>query len=211
MDAPNGGSPVTEKTGDTIITATTLYASEGANSLTMYQTGDTYAASTAVTAGTIYIATNLKNYYKSDKSTPNTFTPAFEETSKQATSTKTLSVTGANKYFIGDITEYSADYWDTDRSDVVRELATQNWATASTIANVSYTFKIGTKQQTVVVPARYNSVAGKDANNGDVAFNLTKTFDFTNAQGHVESYKVFVAPALDGLGVDSTISITIRK
>lgn len=211
VDAPNGGSPVTEKTGDTIITATTLYASEGANSLTMYQTGDTYAASTAVTAGTIYIATNLKNYYKSDKSTPNTFTPAFEETSKQATSTKTLSVTGANKYFIGDITEYSADYWDTDRSDVVRELETQNWATASTIANVSYTFKVGTKQQTVVVPARYNSVAGKDANNGDVTFNLVKTFDFTNAQGHIESYKAFVAPALDGLGVDSTISITIRQ
>ena len=211
VDAPNGGSPVTEKTGDTIITATTLYASEGANSLTMYQTGDTYDASTSVTAGTIYIATNLKNYYKSDKSTPNTFVPSFPATSKQATSNRTISVTGANKYFIGDITEYSVDYWDTDRSNEVRGLSHQAWATASTIANVSYTFKIGTKQQTVVVPARYNSVAGKDANNGDVAFNLTKTFDFTNAQGHVESYKVFVAPALDGLGVDSTISITIRQ
>ena len=211
VDAPNGGSPVTEKTGDTIITATTLYASEGANSLTMYQTGDTYNASTSVTAGTIYIATNLKNYYKSDKSTPNTFVPSFPATSKQATSNRTISVTGANKYFIGDITEYSVDYWDSDRSNEVRGLSHQAWATASTIANVSYTFKVGTKQQTVVVPARYNSVAGKDANNGDVTFNLVKTFDFTNAQGHIESYKAFVAPALDGLGVDSTISITIRQ
>ena len=63
---------------------------------------------------------------------------------------------------------------------------------------------------TVVVPAKYTTVSGKDVNNGDVKFNLVKTFDFTNAQGYISSFKVFVAPATDGLGADSKITITIK-
>jgi hypothetical protein len=140
----------------------------------------------------------------------NTYTPSFVSMDKTASDSTEYTVTGAHKYFIGDITDYSADYWDTDRSSVVRGLKTSDWATAATISNVSHTFKLGTKQQTVVVPSTYSSVSGKDVNNGDVAFNLVKTFDFTNAQGYISSYKVFVAPAADGLGADSTIKITIK-
>ena len=94
---------------------------------------------------------------------------------------------------------------------MVRGLATTGWTTSNTISNVVHTYKVGTKQQAVVVPAKYTSVSGKDANQGDVAFNLVKTFDFTNAQGYISSYKVFVAPADDGLGSDSKITITIQK
>jgi hypothetical protein len=47
-------------------------------------------------------------------------------------------------------------------------------------------------------------------NNGDVTFNKVKTFDFTNKQGYVSSYSVFVAPSFDGLGADSKITITIK-
>ena len=208
-DAVTGGSVIPEKTGENTLDAVSMYAMEGNNSVTVYQTGDTYQTSTAVTAGTLYIATNLKNYYKSDKRTPNTFTPTFSQTSKTATDSTTYSVTGAHKYFVGDITDYSATYWDEDRSPVVRGLSKQDWATASTVT-VEYTFKTGTRQQTVVVPAKYSSVSGKDVNNGDVTFNLMKTFDFTNAQGFVSSFKAFVAPAPDGLGADSKITITIK-
>lgn len=208
-DAVTGGTVISEKTGENSLDAVSMYAMEGNNSVTVYQTGDTYQTSTAVTAGTLYIATNLKNYYKSDKRTPNTFTPTFSQTSKTATDTTTYSVTGAHKYFVGDITDYSGTYWDEDRSSVVRGLSKQDWATASTIT-VEYTFKTGTRQQTVVVPAKYSSVSGKDVNNGDVTFNLMKTFDFTNAQGFVSSYKAFVAPAPDGLGADSKITVTIK-
>ena len=208
-DAVTGGSVIPEKTGENTLEAVSMYAMEGSNSVTVYQTGDTYQASTTVTAGTLYIATNLKNYYKSDKRTPNTFTPTFSQTSQTATDSTTYSLTGAHKYFVGDITDYSATYWDDDRSSVVRGLSKQDWATASTIT-VEYTFKTGTKQQTVVVPAKYSGVSGKDVNNGDVTFNLVKTFDFTNAQGFVSSYKAFVAPAPDGLGADSKITITIK-
>ena len=209
VDAVNSGSAITTKTGEGEIAAVTMYAMSGTNKVTVYQTGDTYTSSSAVTAGTIYAATNLKNYYKSDKVTPNTHTPSCPAVDKTASDSTEYSVTGAFKYFVGDVTEYAADYWDTDRSSVVRGLKTQDWATASTIS-VAHTFKVGTKQQAVVVPSKYTSVAGKDVNNGDVAFNLVKTFDFTNAQGYISSYKVFVAPAADGLGSDSKITITIK-
>ena len=182
---------------------------EGTNKVTVAQTGDTYAASSAITADTIYVSTNLKNYYKSDKVTPNTYTITFPATSATASDTTEYTVTGAHKYYIGDVTEYNETYWDTDRSEVVRGLSTSGWANTTTITK-AHDFKVGTKQQTVVVPAKFTSVSGKDVNNGDVTFNLVKTFDFTNKQGAVSSYKVFVAPAYDGLGVDSTITITIK-
>ena len=210
-DAANGGGAATAVTGDTTIEAITVYAAEGANSITVAQTGDTYAANTVVTAGTIYVATNLGNYYKEGNTgETNTFTPTFAAQSKTATDTTTYNITGANKYFIGDIIEYSVDYWDTDRSSVVRGLLTQSWATGNSI-ETAHTFHVGTKQQTVVVPAAYNKVSGKDPNNGDVTFNLMKTFDFTNAQGYVTSYKAFVAPAIDGLGAESRITVTVSK
>ena len=86
---------------------------------------------------------NLKNYYKADKATPNTITPTFKSVDKTASDSTEYKVTGAHRYFIGDITDYSEDYWDTDRSSEVRGLATKNWATASTIT-VAHTFMTGT-------------------------------------------------------------------
>ena len=205
------GGAISDKSASGSIESTTMYVQEGQNSVRIYQTGDTYTSNTAVTAGTIYIATNLKNYYKSDKITPNTYTPLVPAITKTATAQTTYIVTGANKYFIGDITvKDTGTYWNENRSTEVRALAKQGWATANTI-NVQYTFKEGTRQQTVVVPSAYQSVTGKDVNNGDVTFNEVKTFEFTNAQGYKSMYKAFVAPAPDGLGADSIITITITK
>jgi tetrahydromethanopterin S-methyltransferase subunit G len=211
-DAVNSGNSLSTIEAEGEIAAKEMYIMEGENKVVVSQTGDTYTSSSAVTAGTIYVATNLKNYYKSDEVTPNTYTPTFNSTDKTATGTKEYKVTGATKYFVGDIVDKNENgYWDTDRSELVRGLTTTGWTTSNTISNVVHTYKVGTKQQAVVVPAKYTSVSGKDANQGDVAFNLVKTFDFTNAQGYISSYKVFVAPADDGLGSDSKITITIQK
>ena len=187
-----------------------MYVMEGSNSISVFQTGDTYTSSSAVTAGTIYVATNLKNYYKSDKVTPNTYIPTFAEKTLTASAKTTYSVTGAHKYYIGDIYDYSDDYWNANRSEVIREFALKDWATGNTIT-VPYTFKEMAKQQTVVVPSVYNEVSGKDINNGPVTFNFIKEINFHNSQGYVSSFKVFVAPAIDGLGADSYITITISK
>lgn len=210
-DAVNDGSAIEEKTGNGSIDSVEMYAMEGTNKVTVYQTGDTYTSSSAVTAGTIYVATNLKNYYKTDKSTPNTYTPTFVVTSKTASDSTEYTVTGAHKYYIGDVTEYSDEYWNTDRSEVIRGLSTYGWATSSTISKIEHIFGIGTKQQTVVIPSSYSTVSGVDANNGTVTFNFIKEIDFTNEQGYISKYKVFVAPSQDGLTVDSKIIITISK
>ena len=210
VDSVNSGTVLTTITGNDSIDAVEMYAMEGANSVSVYQTGDTYTSSSAVTGGTIYIATNLKNYYKSDKKTLNTYTPSFNEITKTAESHNTYTVTGAHKYFIGDITDGLTDYWLVDRSYTVRNLAHSDWATGTTIT-VPYTFKVGTKQQTVVVPSTYSSVSGKDVNNGDVTFNEVGVINFTNSQGYISQYRVFVAPVGDGLSVESLITITISK
>ena len=209
-DAVNSGSVIETKTGNGSIDSVEMYAMEGTNKVTVYQSGDTYSSSSAVTAGTIYIATNLKNYYKTDKINDNTYTPSAPVVNKTASDSTEYTVTGAHKYFVGDITEYADNYWESDRSEIIRGLSSSDWATANTIT-VVYTFNPGTKQQTVVVPSVYKTVTGKDVNNGTVTFNEVKTIDFTNAQGYVSKYKVFVAPTKDGLEVESTITITVSK
>ena len=221
VDAVNSGSAITTKTGEGEIAAVTMYAMSGTNKVVVYQSGDTYTSSSAVTAGTIYAATNLKNYYKSDKVTPNTHTPSCPVVDKMATDSTEYTVTGAFKYFIGDITAvnpetgrmdaaYAATYWDTDRSDLIQNFATSGWANTTTITS-EHEYKKGTTMQVVAVPAKYTTVTAQDANKGGVTFNLVKTFDFTNAQGYISSYNVFVAPSYDGLGSDSKITFTSIK
>lgn len=201
-NAANNGEAVENITGESTLEAITLYAAPGSNTVTIAQTGSTYDASTAVTAGTIYVASNLKNYNK-------TIIPSYPASASTASNSKTYTIIGADKYFVGDIVDYSATYWDEDRSTVIQGLKTTGWATAT--STITHTFIKGTKQQTVAVPSEYTSVSGKDVNNGDVNFSKVKTVDFTNAQGYVRKYNIFVAPATDGLGANSTITITIKK
>ena len=195
--------------GNSTLAKVEMYVMEGENKVVVSQTGDTYNSSSAVTADTIYVSTNLKNYYKSDKITTNTFTVTAPVTSMTAYDSTEYKVTGAHKYYIGDVIDSSYTYWDEDRSSAVQGFATSGWANTTTITK-EHTFKTGTKQQTVVVPSKFTTVSGKDVNNGDVTFNKVKTFDFTNKQGYVSSYSVFVAPSFDGLGADSKITITIK-
>ena len=196
-------------TGNSTLAKVEMYVMEGENKVVVSQTGDTYNSSNVVTADTIYVSTNLKNYYKSDKVTTNTFTVTAPVTSMTAYDSTEYKVTGAHKYYIGDVVDSSYTYWDEDRSSAVQGFATSGWANTTTITK-EHTFKTGTKQQTVVVPSKFTTVSGKDVNNGDVTFNKVKTFDFTNKQGYVSSYSVFVAPSFDGLGADSKITITIK-
>ena len=74
---------------------------DGTNKVVIAQTGDTYTSSSAVTAGTIYVATNLKNYYKADKKTPNTYEPKVTSEDKTATASTTYTVTGYRNTFYG--------------------------------------------------------------------------------------------------------------
>jgi hypothetical protein len=187
------------------------YVNKGHNSVTICQTGNTYAANTSVVGSKIYAATSLGNFYTNDEVTDNVYNVVFPETELTAMNQTIYQVTGSNKYFIGGISEYSKDYWNTNRSEEIRGLEEQGWATGNTI-EIPYIFKEGTKQQTVAVPSEYTRVFGRDRLSGPVEFKLVNSdMNFYNSQGYVSKYNVFVAPVVDGLSVESFINITISK
>ncbi len=187
------------------------YVNEGYNSITLCQTGDTYSSNSNIDKKDIYVATSLKNYTTEDGDV-NIYELTFPVTSATASNKITYHVTGAKKYYIGGINEYSKDYWAKGNpSDIIRNLELQNWASGSTI-ETSYTFKEGTKQQTVVVPSEYTKVIGTDRIGGPVNFEkVAENINFYNQQGYYCKYNVFVAPAYDGLSTKSFINITIEK
>lgn len=185
------------------------YVRAGHNSVTINYTGDTY--NTNVFNKEIYVATSLQKYYMEDEVTPNVHNISFEDAEKTATVQFKCQFTGAHKYFVGGINEYTKGYWDSNRSDEVRGLENKGWANESTIT-IPYTFKSGTKQQVVAVPSEYTKVEGRDQLNGPVTFNLVKSdMNFYNVHGYTSKYNIFVAPVYDGLSVDSFINITISK
>ena len=185
------------------------YVRAGHNSVTINYTGDTYNAN--VFNKEIYVATSLQKYYMEDEVTPNVHNISFEDAEKTAMVQFKCQFTGAHKYFVGGINEYTKGYWDSNRSDEVRGLENKGWANESTIT-VPYTFKSGTKQQVVAVPSEYTKVEGRDLLNGPVTFNLVKSdMNFYNVHGYTSKYNIFVAPVYDGLSVDSFINITISK
>jgi hypothetical protein len=196
--------------GDNIsIEPITAYVNKGYNSITINYTGDSYTSVAKTTD--LYVATNLKNYYQKDEVTPNICKVLSGEIEKHAMIQTQYHITGASQYFIGGINDYSEDYWSSNRSTEIKQLEVQGWAIDNTIS-VPYTYKEGTKQQTVAVPSEYTKVSGRDMLNGPVTFHLVKeNMNFYNAQGYVSKYNIFVAPVYDGLSVDSFINITISK
>lgn len=200
----SGGNSVNEVVG---------YVREGHNNIRISQTGNTYSSNSDVKGNSIFVASSLKNYTNSNGET-NIYEITFPSSAKTAMSQVDYQVTGAKKYYIGGINEYSKDYWAKtkgNRSDVIRNLELQGWASDTSI-EVSYEFKKGTKQQTVAIPVEYTKVNGTDRLGGPVNFNLVaENIDFYNQQGYVCKYNVYVAPAYDGLSTDSFINITIEK
>jgi hypothetical protein len=202
---------VNKANGDTMIIDTiNAYVNKGYNSIKICQTGDTYATNTNIKGNNIYVATSLKKYQNSNGE-DNVYNITFPESEMTATNQVVYQVTGASKYYIGGINEYANDYWNSNRSNEIINLEKSGWAIEDEI-EVPYTFKVNTKQQTVAVPSEYTKVFGRDRLSGPVEFNLVKeSMNFYNSQGHVSKYNVFVAPVIDGLSVDSFITITMSK
>ena len=120
------GNTIAKISGNTSMGEVKMRVMDGTNKVVIAQTGDTYTASSAVTAGTIYVATNLKNYYKSDKKTPNTYTPSYVSEDKTATASTTYTVTGYRNTFYATTSK-------TDAADAtfIRTLTKSNKAIAA--------------------------------------------------------------------------------
>ena len=120
------GNTIAKISGNTSMGEVKMRVMDGTNKVVIAQTGDTYTASSAVTAGTIYVATNLKNYYKSDKKTPNTYTPSYASEDKTATASTTYTVTGYRNTFYG-----TTSNTDTADATFIRTLTKSNKAIAA--------------------------------------------------------------------------------
>ena len=120
------GNTIAQISQNTSIPQVDMRVMDGTNKVIIAQTGDTYTSSSAVTAGTIYVATNLKNYYKADKVTPNTYEPKVTPEDKKATASTTYTVTGYRNTFYG--TTSSTDAAD---ATFIRTLTKSNKAIAA--------------------------------------------------------------------------------
>jgi hypothetical protein len=120
------GDAIANISQNTSIDNVEMRVMDGSNTVILKQTGDTYTSSSAVTAGTIYVATNLKNYYKSDKKTPNTYTPTVTSEDKTATASTTYTVTGYRNTFYG-----TTNSTEACNADYIRELNKSNKAIAA--------------------------------------------------------------------------------
>lgn len=120
------GNTIAKISQNTSMPQVNMRVMDGTNKVVIAQTGDTYTSSSAVTAGTIYVATNLKNYYKDDKITPNTYEPKVTPEDKTATASTTYTVTGYRNTFYGTTSET-----DTADAAFIRTLTKSNKAIAA--------------------------------------------------------------------------------
>lgn len=99
---------------------------DGVNTIKCTQEGKTYKASADVSEDSIYVATNLMNYYKEDKNSDNIVnivTPSkwVEGTEIKATKTASFTINGKRNSFYGYITETPVPVKDIN-STIVRDL-----------------------------------------------------------------------------------------
>lgn len=117
-----------------------LYVPSGASTVYIYQSGSTYTAQSDYEPETLYISTNLSNFYKEDKATDNTFetvNPWATETKKTATASRSAKVTGARAYFYGWMEKGEAVAMEDITSDIVRGLQNSGLTIEKKVYNLS--------------------------------------------------------------------------
>ena len=164
------GTALVDKTGTNSMDAIDMYVAEGENKVVVSQTGDTYQGSTTITADTIYVATNLKNYYKTDKATPNTYTPFVDESEKTASASTTYKVYGYRNTFYGVIS--STGECD---AELIRSLSASNKGIAAN-GTLTITTTAGESGNRMIIasPRTIKSVKNATATQ-DITTTLTNT------------------------------------
>ena len=165
------GVALTTITGTSSLDAVEMYVAEGENKVVVSQTGDTYSAATNVNADTIYIRTNIGNFYKSnDKTTDNTITPASTPKTTEASGSTTYKVTGYRNTFYGVISSTA----DCD-AELIRSLTKSGKAVAAN-GTLSITTTAGSSGNRMVIasPRTLKSVKNATATQ-DITTTLTNT------------------------------------
>ena len=172
------GTAIATKTGADSLDAVEMYVAEGENKAVVSQTGDTYTSSTAVTAGTLYVATNLKNYYKADKTTVNTYTPTAKSDEKTATNSSTYTITGYRNTFYGTTSSTA-----TADAAFIRELTKSGHAVAADgTLTIKTTASDGHIRMVIASPRTIKTVANR-TNTQDITVTLSNTHKTVSVPG----------------------------
>ena len=177
------GVALTTITGTSSLDSVEMYVAEGENNVVVSQTGDTYSAATNVNAETIYIRTNIGNFYKSDKKTENTITPASTPKTTTAQGSTTYKVTGYRNTFYGVITSTA----DCD-AELIRSLTKSGKAVAAN-GTLTITTTAGSSGNRMVIASPRTLKSAKNA---------TATQDIT--QTLTNTHKTIAVPGANGYG-----------
>ena len=202
------GVALTTITGTTSLDAVEMYVAEGDNQVVISQTGDTYSAATNVNADTIYIRTNIGNFYKSDKKTENTITPASTPKTTTAQGSTTYKVTGYRNTFYG-ATSSTADC----DAELIRSLTPTNSAVKPGSANsITITTKpTDNVNRMIIASPREIDTVKNSTGTQDISVTLKnthKTLSVPGANGYgAVDYHVYDNTWRDTFGDDTWIII----
>ena len=156
--------------GTSSLDAIDMYVAEGENKVVVSQTGDTYSAATNVSADTIYIRTNIGNFYQTNKVSANTITPASTPKTTVAQGSTTYKVTGYRNTFYGVVSSTA-----NSDAELIRTLTKSNAAIGAN-GTLSITTVAGTSGNRMIIASPRTLKSVKNATGTqDLTTTLTNT------------------------------------
>ena len=189
-------SAATKTSTDASIASHTLYASEGSNKVTFYQSGSTYNSESASSID-FYVLTNLNNCTMSEtNSNPyvKTETPTFNA-SVRATGSSSKTINAYYQIYTTDIDAATADTTLPDMEFSKAALAgyTKRPMSAATMSIPEWLTTDAKPCKVLVMPAAYRITSTQNSLGADALglWREVKTFDYVNGNA-TTSYKVYL-------------------
>ena len=95
------GELISTVTGTSELSAMEFYVGSGTNKVIISQSGKTYSSNTTASTNSVYVATNMGNYYKENSADLNIFIPEVESKTAMANASSTYTVNGYRNTYYG--------------------------------------------------------------------------------------------------------------
>ena len=94
------GNSISAVFGTTVLDEMEFYVGSGTNKVIIAQSGETYSSNTTASTNSVYVATNMGNYYKENSADLNIFSPKVESKTAMANASSTYTIEGyINTYY----------------------------------------------------------------------------------------------------------------
>lgn len=95
------GESISTVSGTSELSAMEFYVGNGTNKVIISQSGETYSSNTTASTNSVYVATNMGNYYKENSADLNIFIPEVESKTAMANASSTYTVNGYRNTYYG--------------------------------------------------------------------------------------------------------------